>query len=262
MPDGGAGGRAFSGYPAAPSSPRDITNVDNSKIHEGIIHTEDGIAATWGDRFRAEQDRILLSKVTAAAMGRPPTPHRPVNRLGFVLDRRYYDTHSRPVSARLPSSNAGSRIQGSDIVSVNSPRNSPRGRDFASSSSNFGGAATFYSRTPVEYSVSDQVARFKRADYKETAPRSPRYLDVVDPASASPRPVSGSISLWRSATPREDDDLRIAKELNAEVIERLRATPLHRPLTPRANGRKALPFHYGRTLHGLLNPQGTDERSG
>jgi hypothetical protein len=257
MPDagGGSGRRAFSGYPAAPSSPRDINNVDNAAIHEHIIHTEDGITASWGDWFRGEQDRELLGKITAAAMGRPPTPHRPVNRLGYVLDRRYYDAHSQPVSPRLPSSTAGSRVQGAQVVSMNSPR----GREAASSS--FGDAATFYSRTPADYSVADQVSRFKRGDYKATAPRSPRYLDAVDPASASPRPITGSISLWRSATTREDDDLRVAKEINEAVLERLRATPLHKPLTPRAMGRKALPFHYGRSLHGLLNAQGTDDRS-
>lgn len=270
MPEGGGGGRAFSGYPAAPSSPRDITNVDNSKIHEHIIYTEDGIAAAWGAEFRRKADKELLAKVTAAAMGRPPPVKPTLNRLGYVVDAK-----GLPISPRQPSSAAGARVQGSYIASVASPRGSPRGMTPHSMGGqvphggDLGATGGFsgYRSTPVDYSVADQVAKFKRGDYPAPwiegaahLPRSPRYLDVVDPIE-SPRPVVGSIGMWRAATPHDNADLRLAKQMNAEVLERLRSTPLHKPLTPRDMNRRVMPFAYGRTLHGLLNPQGTDERA-
>ena len=81
--------------------------------------------------------------------------------------------------------------------------------------------------------------------------------------SVTPAPRDASMSLWNSSTPASNEDLRIAKRLNAEAIAAIKDQPLYKPLTPRPGGypRRGMPFYCGKTLHGYMNMEGTDPRS-
>ena len=112
----GGGAQAFSGFPVAPASPRDLVNVDASSVFTGQIATEDALKAAWGDRFRATKDKELVAKLVALGKAGKPKP-------------------SVPVSPRLPSSSTASRTSHDFrlseaplqemIASVKSPRMMP-----------------------------------------------------------------------------------------------------------------------------------------
>lgn len=83
--------KPFSGFPVAPSSPRNLMDVDSAKIHTQQIESETSLESQWGERYRAAQERKMI---VAAGIGLRPKIARPA------------------ASPRHPSSSAQARLQG------------------------------------------------------------------------------------------------------------------------------------------------------
>ena len=83
--------RAFSGYPVAPSSPRELVDINAAEIFTVQLTDETRLAAAWGERFRSNQDKKILAILGALKPKPKPAP--------------------APQSPRYPSSAAAARVQ-------------------------------------------------------------------------------------------------------------------------------------------------------